>query len=140
MILPISMKVLHIGQSDVHFYLIQSACSKYHLFVISFEHYFFPTWSHALRLILSESTREMNYQFLHSGLCVTKTYFTNYWLWRAITAPKNMALKIWWNNGNSTILVMFRSCYWELPSETVFLLILNKSLKLCLNMYAHVEP
>ena len=43
MIFRFCMKLLHIGQSDIHFYLIQPVCSNYHLFAISFEHHFFPT-------------------------------------------------------------------------------------------------
>ena len=95
---PFCIKWLHIGQSDVHFYFIQRACSKYHVFAISFEHHFISSYQEkSLQLLMksryeTDSTDSNNlisllvislsyqripkklpfYQFLHSDLCVKK--------------------------------------------------------------------
>ena len=95
---PFCIKWLHIGQSDVHFYFIQPACSKYHVFEISFEHHFISSYQEkSLQLLMksryeTDSTDSNNlisllvislsyqripkklpfYQFLHPDLCVKK--------------------------------------------------------------------
>ena len=77
MIFPFCIKLLHIGQSDVYFYLMQPACSKYYLFAISFEHHFFPTCRRESAAFVEVTLYRVPYklrvyQFLHSGLSVKK--------------------------------------------------------------------